>query len=100
MITFVNSTVGKANEGVIFEVREEAPTCNVVLDACRKAVDEQEKTLSLKDYGIQIRQEEVVRLQTENMKLREADTSILRNPFAWAALGVILGAYAGARVVR
>lgn len=77
-----------------------ADSCEVTLGLCRSAIAEQEKSISLRDYGIQIRQDEVVRLQLENTKLREADTSLFKNPFIWAAVGVILGAYAGARVTR
>lgn len=77
-----------------------ADSCEVTLGLCRQAVNEQAKSIDLRDYGIQIRQDEVVRLQVENSKLKEADTSIWKNPFVFAAIGVILGAYAGARATR
>lgn len=75
-------------------------SCEAKLDACRSAVNEQEREIELRKLGIQMRDEERVRLYTENEKLRSAETSWARNPFIWAALGVIIGAYAGARAVR
>jgi hypothetical protein len=63
-------------------------------------VNEQEKTIELQKLGIQIRQDEMVRLQTENSQIRSQGTSWYSNPFIFAAIGVIVGAYAGARATR
>lgn len=71
-----------------------SPTCDEVLNKCDTALKAKQRELDLSDLGVQIRDQDRVRLQKENEALRNSDTSILKNPVLWLALGVFLGGYA------
>lgn len=70
------------------------------LAKCDLALNEKIQEASLCGLGVQLRTEEMSRLTNENAQLRTRGTGLFDNPFVWAALGVILGAYAGAHAVR
>lgn len=76
------------------------PSCEQVLDACDAALKAKQRELDLADLGIKIRDEHRVELQKENARLREESGAWYRNPFVWAAIGVIAGTYVGARATR
>lgn len=76
------------------------PTCEEVLNACDAALNAKKRELDLADLGIKIRDEDRERLQTQNARLLERGQAWYENPFIFAAIGVIVGAYAGARAVR
>ena len=75
-------------------------TCDQTLSACDKALKAKQRELDLADLGIKLRDENRQDLLKENAKLREAGSAWYNNPFVWAAIGVIVGTYAGARVTR
>ena len=76
------------------------PKCEQVLSACDQALRAKQRELDLADLGIQYRQDEVSRLQKENAQLREQSGAWYNNPVVFAALGVIAGAFIGARATR
>lgn len=76
------------------------PTCDEVLNSCDAALKAKQRELDLSTLGIQIRQDEMVRLQKQNTQLLEKGASWYENPAVWAALGVIAGAYIGAKATK
>ena len=77
-----------------------AATDKELLNACENALYAKDREATLCDLGVRLREDEMARLNAENVRLREQGTSVWSNPFIWAAVGVIVGAYAGARAVR
>lgn len=77
-----------------------AATTDEVLNACDKALNAKIQEASLCNLGVQLRQNELERVTKENAQLRSRGTGLLDNPFVYAAIGVIIGAYAGARATR
>lgn len=75
-------------------------SCDETLNACDAALKAKQRELDLSDLGIKIRDDDRVRLQTENARLLERGQAWYSNPAIWAALGVIAGTYIGARAVR
>jgi len=71
-----------------------------VIAACDKALNAKIQEASLCGLGVQLRQAELERVNNENMELRKQGTSLFTNPFVYAAIGVIFGAWAGARATR
>ncbi len=71
-----------------------------LLNACDKALNAKIQEASLCGLGVQLRQSELERVTKENAQLRERGQAWYNNPFVFAAIGVIVGAYAGARAVR
>lgn len=80
--------------------RAGTPTCDDVLNSCDAALKAKQRELDLADLGIKIRDDDRVRLQKENADLRDRGSAWYQNPAVWAAIGVIVGAYAGARATR
>lgn len=76
------------------------PTCDDVLNSCDSALKAKQRELDLADLGVKIRDEDRERLQKENTQLRDRGQAWYSNPFVFAALGVIAGAYIGARATR
>ncbi len=71
-----------------------------LLKACDAALNAKVQEASLCGLGVSLRQNELERVTKENDELRSRGSSWLNNPFMWAAVGVIVGAYAGARATR
>lgn len=71
-----------------------------VLAACDAALNAKIQEASLCGLGVQLRTNEIERLQTQNAKLLDRGSAWYSNPFVWAALGVIAGTYIGARTTR
>lgn len=70
------------------------------LTACDSALYAKVKEAELCSLGVQLRTDEMGRLNVENATLRERGSAWWSNPFIYAAIGVIVGAYAGARAVK
>jgi hypothetical protein len=68
--------------------------------ACDAALNAKIQEANLCDLGVKLRDNEIERVSKENAQLREKESGLFSNPFTWAAIGVILGAYAGARATR
>lgn len=77
-----------------------AATTDELLNACDKALNAKIQEASLCGLGVQLRQNELERVSKENAELRSAGTAWYNNGFVWAAVGVIVGAYAGARATK
>jgi hypothetical protein len=77
-----------------------AETPEQQLQRCDAALYAKVKEADLCNLGVQLRTDEMARLGTENARLRESNQAWHKNPFVWAAIGVIFGAYAGARATR
>jgi hypothetical protein len=77
-----------------------AATSEDVLAACDRALNAKIQEASLCGLGVQLRTDEMARITKENETLRSSNASLFKNPFVWAAIGVIFGAYAGARATR
>ena len=77
-----------------------AATPEELAKACDLALTAKKEEASLCGLGVQLRQNELERVTKENADLRSAGTAWYNNGFIWGAVGVILGAYAGARAVR
>lgn len=77
-----------------------AATTDEKLVACDAALYAKVKEADLCNLGVQLRQNELERVTKENARLREQGASWWNNPFVFAAIGVIVGAYAGARATR
>jgi hypothetical protein len=77
-----------------------APTCDETLNLCDAALKGKQRELDLSDLGIKIRQDEIERLQKRNAALEDRGTAWYSNPMVWAALGVIVGTWVGARATR
>ncbi len=71
-----------------------------LLNACDAALTAKVKEADLCNLGVQLRQDELERVTKENAQLRQRGTGLFDNPLVWAAIGVIVGAYAGARATR
>lgn len=70
------------------------------LTKCDAALQAKIQEASLCGLGVQLRQNELERVTKENAQLRERGQAWYNNGFVWAAIGVIVGAYAGARATR
>ena len=70
------------------------------LAKCDAALNAKVQEASLCNLGVKLRTDELTRVNEENMQLRKQGTSLFTNPFVYAAIGVIFGAWAGARVTR
>lgn len=81
-------------------VNARAATTEEKLNACDAALNAKIQEASLCGLGIQLRQNELERVTKENAQLRSRGIGLFDNPFVFAALGVILGVYAGARATR
>ena len=68
------------------------------LNACDAALYAKVKEADLCNLGVQLRSNELERISKENTQLRERGTGLFDNPFVWAAVGVIAGAYIGESV--
>lgn len=77
-----------------------AKGCDKAYRAADTALNAKIQEASLCNLGVQLRSDEITRLQTQNAKLLDRNTSVWSNPFVYAAIGVIFGAWAGARAVR
>lgn len=71
-----------------------------LLEACDKALYAKVQEASLCGLGVQLRQSELERVTKENAQLRESGTGLLSNPFVWMTLGLVTGAFIGARATR
>jgi hypothetical protein len=71
-----------------------------VLKACDEALKAKQRELDLADLGIKIRDQDRIRLQKENAQLRSQSQAWYNNPVVWAAVGMIVGTYVGARATR
>lgn len=70
------------------------------LATCDAALYAKVKEAELCSLGVQLRTDEMGRLNAENATLRERGSAWYQNPFLWATLGVFVGAYVGTRAVR
>jgi hypothetical protein len=70
------------------------------LNKCDAALRAKIKEADLCDYGIKIRDDARVLDQKEIAELRSAQSAWHKNPFLWATVGMLVGAYAGIRAVR
>lgn len=70
------------------------------LAKCDAALNAKIQEASICGLGVQLRQNELERVTKENADLRSRGSAWYENPFVWAAVGVIVGAYAGAGVTR
>lgn len=70
------------------------------LTACDAALYAKVKETQLCNLGVELRTSEIERLQKQNADLLDRGTAWYSNSFVWAAVGVIVGAYAGARAVK
>jgi hypothetical protein len=70
------------------------------LNACDSALYAKVREADLCNLGVQLRQNELERVTKENAELRGSQSAWYNNPFIFAAIGVIFGAYAGARATR
>lgn len=70
------------------------------LAKCDAALNAKTQEASLCDLGVKLRDNELDRVTKENAQLRQRGTGLFDNVFVWAALGVIAGAWAGARATR
>lgn len=70
------------------------------LKKCDLALYAKVREADLCNLGVQLRTDEMSRLNKEVSQLRESGQAWYKNQFVWAAVGVIVGAYAGARAVR
>lgn len=70
------------------------------LSACDAALTAKKDEARICDLGVKLYQNEIERVSKENARLREQGASWWNNPFVFAAIGVIVGAYAGARATR
>ena len=77
-----------------------AATTDELLNACDKALTAKIQEASLCNLGVQLRTDELDRVTKENAELRSRGSAWYQNPFLWAAIGVFVGAYAGARATR
>lgn len=77
-----------------------AATTDEVLNACDKALRAKINEAALCDLGVKLRNDEIERVAKENAQLRERNQAWFNNPFLWATIGVLVGAYAGARATR
>ena len=77
-----------------------ADPIDVQLDKCDKALNAKIQEASLCGLGVDLRQNELERVTKENAQLRSRGTGLFDNPFVWATIGVLVGAYAGARATR
>lgn len=75
-------------------------TDSELLSACDKALNAKIQESSLCGLGVQLRTDEISRLSSENAQLRAKGAGFFDNPFIFAAIGVILGTYIGARATR
>lgn len=85
---------------LLMSTRNYAATTDEVLNACDKALRAKVQEASLCDLGVKLRDAEIERVSKENAQLRERNQAWIYNPFMWAAIGVIAGAYAGARATK
>jgi hypothetical protein len=81
-------------------IAKAAPSCPEVLDACNAVNEGMKRQLDLTTIGLNLREDEMKRIGEENAQLRKRGTGLFDNPLVWAAIGVIAGAYAGARATR
>jgi hypothetical protein len=77
-----------------------ADPIDVQLDKCDRALSAKIQEAQLCNLGVQLRTDEMARLNNENSELRKQGTSLLTNPFLWATIGVFVGVFAGARATR
>ena len=70
------------------------------LRRCDLALTAKKEEAHLCDLGVQLRSDEMARLETRNAALEDRGTALFSNPFVWAAIGVIAGTYFGARATR
>lgn len=71
-----------------------------LLGKCDAALRAKMDQVDLCELRIKYRDEEIQRVYKENEMLRNKDRGFFDNPAVWAALGVIAGAFIGARAVR
>jgi ribosomal protein L4 len=77
-----------------------AATTDEVLAACDKALNAKINEANLCNLGVQLRSNEIDRLAKENAELRSRNSAWYNSAALWAAVGVIVGVYAGARAAR
>lgn len=76
------------------------PNCDVVLEACDAGLRAKQRELDLADLGIKIRDEDRVRLQTENAQLQGQSGAWYNNPYFQFVLGAVVGGYLVSRATR
>ena len=77
-----------------------AATPEEVLNACDRALNAKKQEAALCGLGVKLREDEMSRLYTEVSQLKESGQSWYNNVFVWAAVGSIIGVWAGARATR
>lgn len=77
-----------------------AATPEELAKACDLALTAKVQEASLCGLGVQLRQNELDRVTKENTQLREESGAWYKNPVVFAALGVIAGAFIGAKATR
>lgn len=70
------------------------------LNKCIAALDAKKQEASLCGLGVQLHKDELSRVTAENTRLRQQQDAWYRSPWLWAAIGSIVGVYAGARAAR
>lgn len=78
----------------------QAATSDELAKACDLALNAKVQEVQLCNLGVQLRQNELERTTKENAQLRESGTGLFSNPFVWMALGLVTGAFIGARATR
>ncbi len=70
------------------------------LAACDAALYAKVREADLCNLGVKLRDDELTRVTKENADLRDRGSAWYNSAGLWAAVGVIVGAYAGARATR
>lgn len=66
-------------------------TCTDVIKACDKALEEKNTAIKISDLAVTQLRDANGKLQTDLDKERESSNSVLKNPFLWGAVGILLG---------
>jgi len=85
---------------VCVPLTSQAATNDELLTACDKALYAKVNEVNLCNLGIKYRDEDRLEYKKENAQLRESNQAWYSNPFTFAALGIIAGAFIGARATR
>jgi hypothetical protein len=94
---FYRLSVSLITAVLMFPSLSYSATTEEKLNACDLALTAKIQEASLCNLGVQLRTDEMARLNNENTELRKQGTSLLTNPVVWLALGVFLGGYAARR---
>jgi hypothetical protein len=93
---FYHLSVSLITAVLMFPSLSYSATTEEKLNACDLALTAKIQEASLCNLGVQLRTDEMARLNNENTELRKQGTSLLTNPFLWATIGL----FVGSRVVR